>query len=47
MTSAVLATWRLALDGSRALDGEPYLLATARRPVARVSPATAAAAGDQ
>ena len=27
---AVLATWRMALDESRALDGEPYLQATAR-----------------
>jgi NADH-quinone oxidoreductase subunit G len=41
---AVLATWRLALDGSRALDGEPALLGTARRPVARAHPATAAKA---
>jgi NADH-quinone oxidoreductase subunit G len=40
----VLATWRLLLDDSRALDGEPYLLASARRPVARLSPATASAA---
>ncbi|HSU36404.1 MAG TPA: NADH-quinone oxidoreductase subunit G [Propionibacteriaceae bacterium] len=43
--SVVLASWRTHLDGSRALDGEPYLAATAPRPVARVSPATAAAAG--
>ena len=41
----VLATWRMALDHSRALDGEPNLQATAPEPVARVSPATAAAAG--
>jgi NADH-quinone oxidoreductase subunit G len=40
----VLATWRLLLDDSRALDGEPYLLASARRPVARLSAATAGAA---
>ena len=40
----VLASWRTHLDGSRALDGEPHLMATAPRPVARVSPATAAAA---
>jgi NADH-quinone oxidoreductase subunit G len=48
-TSVVLATWRMALDGSRAMDGEPYLQGTARAPVARLSPATAAAAslGDQ
>ena len=43
--SAVLATWRMALDESRALDGEPYLQATARAPAARLSPSTAAAAG--
>ena len=43
--SAVLATWRMALDESRALDGEPYLQATARAPEARLSPGTAAAAG--
>ena len=42
--TAVLATWRLAIDDSRAVDGEPYLLATARPPVARLHPATAAAA---
>ena len=41
----VLATWRMALDHSRALDGEPNLQATAPEPVARVSPATAVAAG--
>jgi NADH-quinone oxidoreductase subunit G len=41
----VLATWRMALDHSRALDGEPNLQATAPEPVARVSRATAAAAG--
>jgi NADH-quinone oxidoreductase subunit G len=43
--TVMLASWRTHLDGSRALDGEPYLTATAPRPVARVSPATAAAAG--
>jgi NADH-quinone oxidoreductase subunit G len=43
--SAVLASWRMALDESRALDGEPYLQATARVPEARLSPSTAAAAG--
>ncbi|HET6759959.1 MAG TPA: molybdopterin dinucleotide binding domain-containing protein, partial [Propionibacteriaceae bacterium] len=41
----VLATWRMALDESRALDGEPYLQATARSPEARLSPQTAEAAG--
>jgi len=44
VTTAVLATWRLAIDGSRAIDGEPFLLATARRPVAQLNPKTAAAA---
>jgi len=44
-TSAVLATWRLALDDSRAVDGEPFLLATARPAVARLHPQTAAAVG--
>ncbi len=43
-TSAVLATWRMALDGSRAMDGEPYLQATAPAPLARLSPATATGA---
>ena len=44
-TWVVLATWRMALDGSRALDGDPHLRATAPPPEARLSPATAAAAG--
>ena len=35
----VVASWRMALDDSRALAGEPYLAATARTPVARLSPA--------
>ena len=35
----------MALDESRALDGEPYLQATARAAEARMSPRTAAAAG--
>jgi NADH-quinone oxidoreductase subunit G len=43
-TTAVLATWRMALDESRAMDGEPYLQATARPAEARMSPATAARA---
>jgi NADH-quinone oxidoreductase subunit G len=43
--TAVLATWRLALDASRALDGEAPLLATARTPVARMSARTAADGG--
>ena len=44
-TTAVLATWRMALDASRALDNAPFLFATRRKPVARLSPATAEAAG--
>jgi NADH-quinone oxidoreductase subunit G len=44
-STAVLATWRMALDESRALDGEPYLQATARSPEVRLSPQTAEAAG--
>ncbi|WP_375425577.1 NADH-quinone oxidoreductase subunit G [uncultured Friedmanniella sp.] len=44
-TKLVLATWRMALDESRAVDGEPFLLATARTPVARIHPATADLAG--
>ena len=35
----------MALDESRALDGEPYLQATAREAEARMSPRTAADAG--
>jgi NADH-quinone oxidoreductase subunit G len=42
---AVLATWRLLLDAGRLQDGEPHLAGTARRAVARVSPATAAELG--
>jgi NADH-quinone oxidoreductase subunit G len=44
-SAVVLATWRMALDASRALDNAPFLSATRRRPVARLSPATAQAAG--
>ena len=44
-STVLLATWRMALDESRALDGEPYLQATARAPEARMSPRTAADAG--
>ena len=40
-----LATWRLLLDDGRLQAGEPHLAGTARRPVARLSAATAAAAG--
>ncbi|HJU98070.1 MAG TPA: NADH-quinone oxidoreductase subunit G [Jiangellaceae bacterium] len=42
---AVLATWRLLLDSGRLQDGEPYLAATARRPVAKLSATTAQEAG--
>ena len=35
----------MALDASRAVDGEPFLQATARPPEARLSPRTAEAAG--
>ncbi len=41
----VLASWRQLLDGGRGMDGEAALAATAKPAVARVSPATAAAAG--
>jgi len=44
-STVLLATWRMALDESRALDGEPYLQATARAAEARMSPDTAADAG--
>jgi NADH-quinone oxidoreductase subunit G len=42
---AVLATWRHLLDRGRLQDGEPFLAGTAKRPVARVSAATAEEAG--
>src|SRR5690606_22501612 len=41
--TAVLASWRLLLDDARGQDGERYLAGTAKRPVARLSAATAAA----
>ena len=40
-----LATWRQMLDGGRGMDYEEALAATAKPSIARVSPATAAAAG--
>jgi len=40
-----LATWHQLLDAGRLQDGEPYLAGTAREVVARVSAATATAAG--
>ena len=42
---AVLATWRLLLDLGRGQDGEQFLAGTAKRPVARLSAATAQAVG--
>ncbi|BBX17776.1 NADH-quinone oxidoreductase subunit G [Mycolicibacterium duvalii] len=42
---AVLAGWRMLLDNGRLQDGEPHLAGTARPPVARLSPATAAEIG--
>jgi NADH-quinone oxidoreductase subunit G len=35
----VLATWRTLIDDARAIDGEPHLAATGRRPVAVLSAA--------
>nr|WP_233425588.1 NADH-quinone oxidoreductase subunit G [Jiangella alkaliphila] len=42
---AVLASWRLLLDGGRLQDGEPHLAATAKRAEARISAGTAAEVG--
>lgn len=42
---AVLASWHQLLDAGHLQDGEPFLAGTAKRPVARLSAATAAAAG--
>ncbi len=42
---AVLATWNLLLDLGRMQDGEPFLAATARQPVAVVSEPTSLALG--
>jgi NADH-quinone oxidoreductase subunit G len=44
-TEAVLASWKLLVDDGRMLDGDEYLKATGRRPVALVSAATLADAG--
>jgi NADH-quinone oxidoreductase subunit G len=44
-TDVRLATWAQLIDEGRMQDGEPYLAGTARPVVARVSAATAAAAG--
>jgi NADH-quinone oxidoreductase subunit G len=42
---AILSTWRLLVDNGRLQDGEPYLAATAKRPVIRLSKETATAIG--
>ncbi|BBX74473.1 NADH-quinone oxidoreductase subunit G [Mycobacterium shinjukuense] len=42
---AILAGWRLLLDGGRLQDGEPHLAGTARKPVVRLSADTAAEIG--
>ncbi|MFP1153465.1 NADH-quinone oxidoreductase subunit G [Mycobacterium sherrisii] len=42
---AVLSGWRLMLDNGRLQDGEPHLAGTARKPVTRLSAATAAEIG--
>jgi NADH-quinone oxidoreductase subunit G len=42
---AVLTGWRMLLDNGLLQDGEPYLAGTARKPVARLSPDTAAEIG--
>jgi NADH-quinone oxidoreductase subunit G len=42
---AVLAGWHTLLDDGRLQDGEPHLAGTARPPVARLAPSTAAEAG--
>jgi NADH-quinone oxidoreductase subunit G len=41
----VLSTWRMLIDDSRGNDGEPYLLATGRQPVAVLSSAALARLG--
>jgi NADH-quinone oxidoreductase subunit G len=43
--SVRLATWKMLIDDGRMLDGEDYLKATARTPVALVSPGTLDALG--
>ena len=42
---AILAGWRMLLDGGRLQNGEPHLAGTARPAVARLSAATAAGIG--
>jgi len=41
----VLASWRMNLDGGRAMDGEPHLAGTARPDTVRLAPAAAAGLG--
>ncbi len=43
--SVRVASWKLLIDDGRMLDGEPYLKATARKPVALVSATTLADLG--
>jgi len=43
--STRLASWRMLIDDSRSNDGEPYLVATARKAVARISRTTAGRVG--
>ncbi|WP_420121744.1 NADH-quinone oxidoreductase subunit G [Nakamurella sp.] len=40
-----LASWRMNLDGGRAMDGEPHLAGTAKPTVVRIAPAAADALG--
>jgi NADH-quinone oxidoreductase subunit G len=42
---AILAGWRMLLDGGRLQDGEPHLAGTARTPTLRLSMSTAAEIG--
>ncbi len=42
---AILATWRQLVDGGTLQEGEPYLAAGAREPMARISAATAQKVG--
>lgn len=43
--AAVLSAWRMLIDRGKLQDGEPNLAGTARTPVVRLSPATAAEIG--
>ncbi|WP_067685839.1 NADH-quinone oxidoreductase subunit G [Nocardia jejuensis] len=43
--TAVLSSWRMLVDRGRLQDGEPNLAGTARTPVVRLSPVTAAEIG--